>query len=187
MRPISLREFHREESCPKPAGAALCLEHAGSGKHAIVSDTNKLPPPPNFPSCRWEDLFGIIVIIAAEAIFIGHRSKRMRTECYEQVSLGLVKYRQSSAGLMCSQPSEQLEKVLFLTDGALADGLASWVRWIHSLELSDRNRLRLGSEHTVLEHAASKVEASFIAAKSLVRWPEAVLSIADYFFNEFVV
>jgi len=36
-----------------------------------------------------------------------------------------------------------------------------------------------GAAGGVLEHAASKVEASVIAAKSLVRWLEGVLSIAD--------
>ena len=36
-----------------------------------------------------------------------------------------------------------------------------------------------GAAGGVLEHAASKVEAGVIPTKSLVRWLEAVLSIAD--------
>jgi hypothetical protein len=39
-------------------------------RYAGISGINKLPPPPNFPSCRWADFIGIIVTIAAEAIFV---------------------------------------------------------------------------------------------------------------------
>jgi len=37
---------------------------------AIISGKDKLPPPPNFTSCRWPDFIGIILAIPAEVIFM---------------------------------------------------------------------------------------------------------------------
>src|SRR5271166_810872 len=39
-------------------------------RHAVISGINKLPPPPNFISCRWADFIGIIIAISAETIFM---------------------------------------------------------------------------------------------------------------------
>src|SRR5208337_5615084 len=39
-------------------------------RHAVIASINKLPPPPNFPSCRRTDFIGIIIAISAETIFM---------------------------------------------------------------------------------------------------------------------
>jgi hypothetical protein len=47
------------------------LRHAHDPeRHAVITSINKLPPPPNFPSCRWADFIGIIIAISAETIFM---------------------------------------------------------------------------------------------------------------------
>src|SRR5271166_2683981 len=39
-------------------------------RHASISSINKLPPPPNFPSCRRTNFIGIVIAISAETIFM---------------------------------------------------------------------------------------------------------------------
>ena len=39
-------------------------------RHTGVAGINKLPLPPNFSSCRWANFIGVIVTIAAKAIFV---------------------------------------------------------------------------------------------------------------------
>src|SRR5271166_5426107 len=39
-------------------------------RHAVIASVNKLPLPPNFPSCRRTDFIGIIIAISAETIFM---------------------------------------------------------------------------------------------------------------------
>src|SRR5271165_5203807 len=39
-------------------------------RHAVIFGINKLPPPPNFVSCRLTNFIGIIIAISAETIFM---------------------------------------------------------------------------------------------------------------------
>jgi hypothetical protein len=59
----SCRSIIRRDPKLSPSGT---IQHSTRG----ISSINKLPPPPIFPSCRWAEFVGIIVSIAAEAIFV---------------------------------------------------------------------------------------------------------------------